>query len=351
MFRWTRVVSPLVVLVIVGLVVGWIGGCSSSECKENSDCPEQNQYCLGGTCVLSSGPEPKAEPVPDAAPSCPNSCNTDTDCLFCGTKRTCDLDSRSCVDARELCPDICNNDEDCQRTGCGARQACNQVSGTCYERIPECPASCESDNDCGSRGCGERTQCSTRTKTCVDPTIANCPFTCRGNDDCKLCGTRNTCSFTTPTSQTGICRVFGTGACPASCQTTADCFTNGCGEKLYCNYALSRCVDKSQICPLSCSQDSDCRTNCGTRTFCYQSQPDGTSYCRTPPTRTTCPDSCRTSYDCKAKACGEKVYCNTGTQKCVAAANACPGRCQTNADCAASKCGALTTCRANRCQP
>lgn len=349
MFQWIRSVTPLGILVLI-LSLGWSTGCSSSECKENSDCPSADQYCLSGKCVSSSGPEPAAEPVPDAAQKCPLSCGKDLDCIFCGTRRTCDLDSRSCVDAREVCPDVCNKDEDCQRTGCAEKQACNSVTGTCFERIPECPASCEKDADCDSRGCGKRTQCSERSKTCVDPAIANCPFTCRGDDDCKQCGSRNTCSFRAPGSATGVCREYAAFACPTSCQSTADCFTKSCGDKIYCNYALNKCVDKNQICPISCKADGDCSKNCGTRTYCYQALPNGTSYCRTPPTRTICPESCRTSFDCKAKACGDKVFCNYRTQKCVKAEDSCPGRCEKNEDCPASKCGSFTRCRSNRCQ-
>ncbi len=347
------------ILPLVMVLLGWLWlwqnvGCSTTVCHENSDC-ESYQVCLRGECsgaksTQESAPSESVSDDAGARSKCPSRCSKDLDCIFCGTRRTCEVRSKTCLDARQICPEICNSDVDCQRTGCMEKQACNLVSGKCFQRFPVCPASCKSDADCQSGGCGKRTQCSSRFRACVDPAIANCPFACRTDAECaKDCGVRNRCSITSPFGQAGVCRTLGSGQCPASCRTTANCFVQKCGDKVFCNYATNKCVAKGEACPMLCLRDIDCSKHCGTRTYCYQSLPGASRYCRTPTTRKTCPASCRTSYDCKAKACGDKVFCNYHTRKCVSANDACPGVCKRNADCVASKCGTLTTCRRTRC--
>lgn len=334
---------------LVGCVMALGAACVEDGCTSDQDC-EARKSCQAGACVLP--PEPVAEPVEDASvPTCPNRCNADRDCVFCGDRKTCDLETKTCINLITQCPAQCNQDSDCERDGCGSRTTCNTDINVCVERLEACPDACTSDADCTAAGCGPRSTCSTEFKTCVDPTVANCPFTCKSDDDCKECGKNNTCSFTTPGSTTGICREKGTFACPSICRTTADCFSSGCGEKVYCNYALRKCVDKNEICPTSCTQDSDCNTNCGSRTFCYITRPGRSGYCFTPPVAEQCPATCRTSYDCKAKGCGDTNFCDLTSGVCEKADDICPAICNSDADCDAAKCGSNTTCRSRRCVP
>lgn len=327
------------------------GGCDEGSCATSADCAS-GQTCTNNKCtVTETVAEPAVEPSSGdgGVPTCPNTCKTDRDCVFCGDRKTCDTDTGTCVDIRVQCPKVCNKNEDCSRAGCGARTTCNIDIHECVERIPACPDTCATDADCTAGGCGPRSQCNKESKTCVDPTVANCPFVCQDDAGCTECGARNKCSFSSGSSTQGICREFRQDACPATCQTTADCFTKGCGTKLYCNYALGTCVEKDQTCPFSCTGDADCGTHCGNRTYCYQSAPGVSGYCAIPPQATACPATCRYSFDCKAKECGDKAFCSLATQTCVTEKDACPGRCQSNADCPATKCGSRTVCRNGRC--
>lgn len=350
-----RTIYLFTVVGLSALFLWGLGGCSTSECKENSDC-ESYQVCLQGSCSgTKQADEPSREGnAEDAGGSsrllCPARCANDKDCMFCGTKRTCDTSLKRCADARDLCPSVCNTDKDCLRSGCGAKRACNLVSGKCYERIEQCPSTCKENADCKKQGCGTRTKCSSRDNRCYDPDMANCPFSCKADTECaKDCGSRNRCQLSSPASRVGRCRALGSEECPSSCQTSRDCFVRGCKERLYCNYATNRCVTGEKLCTFNCKEDQDCSQNCGTRTFCYKASPGAGGYCRTPNNKNKCPEHCRTSYDCKVKACNKNVYCNYKTRKCVPEGQACPGRCQSNSDCPERKCGSFVRCRNGRC--
>lgn len=355
--RWKNVSTCIGLWgILVGMMLLLGGACSSKRCISDSDCKVAQARCVQNVCV---DPKPGAENNTDQEPSsvdggipqCPSKCKKDRDCVFCGSRKTCDSEQKRCVDIRTACPSVCNRDSDCSRAGCGGRTTCNVAIHTCVERVRACPDTCQEDLDCSVGGCGARSQCSTKFKTCVDPVFANCKFTCESNADCSQCGPRNQCQLHHPSAQKGTCRTLAQRACPSFCNSSADCFTSGCGERTFCNYALGTCVKSDQLCPWRCTKNSDCASNCGNRTYCYFSKPDSSGYCVQPPkTKTTCPDSCGTSFDCKQTSCGKRVFCSQVSKRCSVAEEVCPASCTTDQDCAKERCGKQTRCRRGFCR-
>ncbi len=142
--------------------------------------------------------------------------------------------------------------------------------------------------------------------------------------------------------------------CPAKCQSDADCNVPDCRNRTKCLKRISRCVDSSLVCPESCEKDSDCSSHkgCLAKTMCYKSSPQkkkGT--CEVPASGSTCPTSCKTSYDCLRPACQKRRFCNKTTHQCVdGSAMMCPSRCSSDKDCPIASCGLNNTCKNGKCQ-
>ena len=340
------------------------------------------QTCSGGQCLAKTAVKETAK-VTDSGvvQQCPSYCNEDRDCSFCKNRLSCDLASNTCIDARQQCPEPCSKDEDCRVPVCGSRQFCDTAQKKCGGGHRSLSRQMRKKIQIVALGAVARKRLATSSQRPVSSrkTLAVPPLVPAMTSAKSVAVVADSAAKPGRLREPVYVRAKPAGQCPASCTRTSQCYVQGCGDKLFCNYLLRKCTNAANACPRtcqkdddcpqdkcgswtrctnnrcadtcprSCKADKDCSKDCGARTFCYKYSPTTDGYCRTPPTTTQCPDTCRTSYDCKAKACGSKSYCNYSTRKCTDAAGLCPSSCKSNADCAASKCGNRTVCNNGRC--
>jgi len=354
-----------------------VGQCCASSCRVDNDC----KACgTASRCLKSSPTFTTGRCTNVRSGQCPVSCTTSSHCWTqgCGNRLFCNTRTRKCVaSVSEMCPARCAAAADCDPSKCGSfrncinsscRSACPSTCGSdkdcpavdcltavhCYKNTPAstgtcrakstsfiCPSLCSSSFQCFNRGCGNRTFCNTVTRKCVEEKHL-CPRTCNSHADCPQdkCGKNAVCYKNSPTS-VGVCRAPSARSCPSICSSDLQCLTTGCGERRYCNKKQRRCVRKEDVCPSVCEKDSDCpAAACGIATpGCYRATPTSSGQCRTKPNSPTCPLSCKSNLDCFNTGCGERLYCNTITKKCVKKDGLCNEACQKDDECKQNKCG------------
>lgn len=174
---------------------------------------------------------------------------------------------------------------------------------------------------------------------------------CNEDQECKrTCGAQSFCKLA-PYWQGGQGRCVGKRTCedcPSTCKEDKDCQVEACGQALYCNTTLKKCVPFGQLCPFTCLLDIHCPASlCGARPFCQKAVSEKTGRCQNRSAAASCPVTCTQTSDCWVEDCAKRTYCNTQLGKCVEREQVCPYSCTNDEDCDAKRCGTFSFCYIN----